>query len=142
MNTILNSLVELGQAANQVLGIARRMATRGDSRWNIDNYLRDSRACLLRATSEADWCGFDELLLDMTRAIRYAEGNGELVGALAVLAAVSSQEGSDDFRRFSLSAQQRVRAEIREHSRLGKCDPEEIKLGAELAMSSLQPLAA
>lgn len=142
MDSILNSLGELGQAANQVLGNARRMATRGDSRTSIDSYLKDCRACLLRATSQADWYGLDELLLDMTRAIRYAEGNGELVGALAVLVAVSSQDGSDDFRCFSLSAQQRVRAEIREHSRLGKCDPEEIKLGAELALSSLQPIAA
>lgn len=142
MKPAVNSIEELGQAANQVLNNARKMAMRGDSRWSIDRYLRDCRDCLLRATQEAPWRGLDELHEDLARAIRYAEPNGELLGTLAVMATLSGQEGPTDFRCFWLSAQQRVRAEVRDHLRLGKCDPEEIKLGAELALSSLQPLAA
>lgn len=142
MKPDVNTLEELGQAANQVLRNARRMAMRGDSRSRIDSYLKDCRDCLLRATQGWQWCGLDELHHDLARAIRYAEPNGELLGTLAVMATLSGQNGPTDFRCFSLSAQQRVRAEVRDHLRLGKCDPEEIKLGAELALSSLQPLAA
>ena len=142
MMTSHSSIAELGQAANQVLSKTRKMCTRGDSRWQIDSYLSDCRRCFIASIKEVQRFGCGELIDDMARAIRYARPNAELLGALAVLATLSHQDGPTDFRCFTLSAQQRLRAEIRDHLRLGVCDPTDIKLGAELALSSLQPLVA
>ena len=143
MDTITEQpLAELGQAANQVLSNVRKMAGRGDSRFLIESYLRDCRDCFLKATEDARYSDPGEVLTDMARAIRYSHPNAELLGALAVLAGVSHQHNSRNFRTFALGAQQRVRAEIRDHLRIGVCDPDDIRLGAELALSSLQPLAA
>jgi hypothetical protein len=54
----------------------------------------------------------------------------------------SLDEGTTEYRCLSLVAHQRVRAEVRDHMRLGVCDPDDIKLGAELTFSSLEPLIA
>lgn len=135
-------ITELGQGASQVLNAARKMAMRGDSRLDIERYLADCRDCFLKACQETNRFVTCDLLDDIVRALRHAGPDAELIGALAVLAGVAHQEESTDFHSFSLTAQQRVRAEVRDHCRLGVCDISDIKLGAELALSSLQPLVA
>jgi hypothetical protein len=118
------------------------MAARGDSRQQIEAYLEDCRSCFLLSAQQSQRFSHTEVVDDLARAIRYAGANGELLGVLVVLGTLSHQEGSTDFRCFSLSAQQRLRAEIRDHLALGVCDSADIKMGAELALSSLRPLAA
>lgn len=138
-----NHLVaELGQAASQVLIRARKMARRGDSLWQIENYLKDCHTCFLQTALEAQRWSRDELLQDMTRALRYARPNSELLGTLAVLAALSNQEGVTNFHCFSLAAQQLVRSVIRDFLEAGAGSSDDIRLGAELALSSLKPLIA
>ncbi len=80
-------------------------------------------------------------MADLARAIRHTRPNAEMLGMLAVISSVDSHE-TRDFHRFNLASQQRLRAEIRDHQRLGMCDIEDIKLGAELALSSMRPLGA
>lgn len=136
-------IAELARAAAQVLGNVRKMAARGDSRHSVESYLGDCRVSFLQVAGEVGQSAVNasDLFEDMLRAIRYASGDGEMVGALAVLASVPANEGAS-FRCLSLTAQQRVRAELRDHARGRVCDPDDIKLGAELALSSLEPLVA
>lgn len=140
MKAYQTPLIELGQVAQQVLSNTRKMAERGSSRWQIESYLRDCHDCFLQATSAVQTCGYGQLGDDIARALRHARPNAELLGVLAVLASIN--EATTEFRGFSLGAHQRVRAEVRDHLRLGACDPDDIRLGAELAFSSLQPLVA
>lgn len=142
MTSMQSTIIELAQGANQVLLSARKMAIRGDSRVEIERYLTNCRDCLLNACSEVARFLPSQLLDDIVRALRYARPNAELLGTLAVLTGVDDQDASTNFRSFSLTAGQKVRAEIRDHGRWGVCDVTDIKLGAELALRSLQPLVA
>lgn len=134
-------LAELGQAADQALHNVRKMAMRRDSRQLIESYLGDCQACFLSATEDARRSDPGETVSDLSRAFRYARPNAELIGTLVVLATVS-HHGPHDFRCLSLAVSARMRAELRDHSREGLCDPEDIRLGVEMALQSMEPLAA
>ena len=134
-------IVELSELAQRILGDTRKKIMRGESAGQIEGYLRDCRETLLHATGAAQRVGNRQAVADVARAIRHTQPNGEMLGTLAVISTVGTHEPGD-FRRFSMSANQRLRAEVRDHQRLGFCDIDDIKLGAELALSSLQPLVA
>lgn len=141
MHTVQQSVAELAKAAAQVLGHVRKMSARGDTRDSVESYLGDCRESLLRAANEVAQRLASDLFEDMVRAIRYASADGEMVGALTVLTTVPANQGAS-FRCLSLTAQQRVRAEVRDHSHGRVCSPDDIRVGAELALSSLEPLLA
>lgn len=137
-------LLELSQVASQVLRKVRKMAARGNARDSIDGFLDECRRGFLQAASQVQAEKPSEMVEDMARAVRHTNPNAEVLGALIVLAAISGEvvgRGVTSFRTASLSAQQKVRAEIRDHFLTGVCDPEEIRMGAELALHSLQPIA-
>lgn len=137
-------IVELSEIAHRILGDTRKKIMRGETAGQIEGYLRDCRETLLHATGAAQRQGPRQAVTavaDVARAIRHTQPNGEMLGTLAVLSTVGTYE-PNDFRRFTMSANQRLRAEVRDHQRLGFCDIDDIKLGAELALSSLEPLVA
>ncbi len=136
-------LQELSSVAYRILRRVRTMAARGDSRWSIDSYLGECRLGFLDTAQAVQAESHSDTIEDMARAIRYTSPNAEVLGALIVLAAVSGEilgRGLTNFRTASASATQKVRAEIRDHYLIGVCDTEEIRLGAELALHSLQPI--
>ncbi len=136
-------LQELSSVAARILRKVRTMAARGDSRWSIDSYLGECRLGFLDTAQAVQAESHNETVEDMARAMRYTCPNAEVLGALIVLAAVSGEivgRGLTNFRTASKSATQKVRAEIRDYYLLGSCDPEEIRMGAELALHSLQPV--
>ncbi len=141
MQTVQQSITELARAAAQILGHVRKMSARGDTRDSVESYLGDCRESMLRAADDVARRLASDLFEDMVRAIRYASADGEMVGALAVLTTVPSNQDSG-FRCLSLTAQQRIRAEVRDRTLLRVCSPDDIKVGAELALSSLEPLVA
>lgn len=139
-----DGLQELSLAATQILSRVRKMAARGNSRGNIDSFLTECRHGFLNAAHEAQTEGHNETIEDMARAMRHTSSYGEVLGALIVLAAISGEmvgRGMTSFKMASISATQKVRAEMRDHFLCDICEPEEIRMGAELALHSLQPIS-
>lgn len=130
--------------ANEVLSRARKMAARGLTRDHVEQFLEEGRLGFLEVASLVQAESPNDLIDDMVRALRHTNPNSEVLGALVVLAAVSGEvigRGLTSFRTASISATQKVRAEIRQHCLIGVCDLEEIRMGAELALHSLQPVS-
>lgn len=129
--------------ACEVLSRARKMAARGLARDHVEQFLEEGRLEFLEVANHVQADSPNELVDDMIRALRHTNPNSEVLGALVVLAAISGEiigRGVTSFKTASISATQKVRAEIREHCLIGVCDLEEIRMGAELALHSLQPV--